>query len=110
MAELGLVGIGHVPVIGSVLGLQQRQEAATDEELAISRRAQVVRRIATGGDIADVDNLAKSILRECILAHGSLAKGWGESVGRWKRRRLTSSSEVVTRKSLCLLSPAPVQK
>ena len=64
MAELGMVRIGSVEVEGRVLGLEQRQEAASHEELAIDGGTEMMRRVPAGWDIRDVDDLSKGILDE----------------------------------------------
>lgn len=64
VAELGVVGVADVPVEGSVLGLQQRQQATAHEGLAIERRAQVVRGVAAAGHVREVDNATECILLE----------------------------------------------
>jgi hypothetical protein len=60
--ELGVVRIASVEVERSVLGLQERQETTTDEQLAIEGCSQVVRGVATAGHIRNGDEAAKGIL------------------------------------------------
>lgn len=58
-----------------------------------------MRRVATGWDISEIDDCAKGVLLRLVQAlnqEGLLV--------------LTSSKLTVTKKSLCSLSPAPVQK
>lgn len=64
VAELGVVGVADVPVESGVLGLQQRKQAATHERLAVERRAKVVRGVAAGGDVREVDYASKSVLTD----------------------------------------------
>ena len=100
VAELGVVGVRGVEVVGSVLGLQERQEATTNEQLTIKGGTQMVRGVAAGRNIGDVDELTEGGLE------GGSASGHRSQV----RVDLTSSRETVAKKSLCWLSPAPVQK
>ena len=67
VGELGLVGVGSVEVVGSVLGLQQRQETATNEELAINGGAKMVGGVAAGGHVGDGNESS-----ECVLRVGKL--------------------------------------
>jgi hypothetical protein len=60
-----LVWRSFTKVEGSVLGLEQREQATTDQRLAINGRSQVVRRVATGRDIRQIDDCAEGILHYC---------------------------------------------
>ena len=62
VAELGVVWVTRVPVEGSLLRLEQRQQAATDKSLAIQRGSQMMRRVATGRNIREADDRAKCVL------------------------------------------------
>lgn len=60
----------------------------------------MVGRVATCGNISDIDDGTKRILE----AVSDVVQSWSNVL------ILTSSSEVVTKKSAWMLSPAPVQK
>lgn len=64
VCELGRIGVGNIPVEGRILSLQKRQETSSHQSLAINRGAKMMGRVATGWDIADVDDLAEGVL--CI--------------------------------------------
>lgn len=57
-----MVGVGGVEVESSVLGLQERQKASTNEKFSVNRGSQVVRRVTTARNVGNVDELAKSVL------------------------------------------------
>jgi RNase P/RNase MRP subunit p30 len=48
------------------LSLQQRQKTATNERLAIERRAQVMRRVTRGGYVGDSNQSAKRLIVERV--------------------------------------------
>lgn len=103
VSELGVVRVAGVPVVGGILGLQQRQQATTDEGLAIEGSAQVVRTVSAAGHIRNMNDGTKGVLEERVSggsAEGMLNEKWPH----------TSSRLAVTKKSLWWLSPAPVQK
>ena len=49
------VGVAHVEVVGSVLGLEEGQETTTEEGLSASRGAGVVCQAPAGGDVGQLD-------------------------------------------------------
>lgn len=66
LQEGGSVRVGSVKVVGSVLGLQERQETTTDEGLSIEGGAQMVRAVAAGWDICDPEQRAKGVVVETV--------------------------------------------
>ena len=99
LLEGWLVWVRGVEIEGGILSLQQRQKTATDECLPIEGRTQMMRGVSRGRYIDNGKDLAKGVLLCCQSGAIDLPG-----------KALTSSRDVATRKSLCLLSPAPVQK
>ena len=62
VVELGGIRVRCVKVVRSVLGLQQGQQTTANQELAVGRGAKMVRRVATGRDIGDVNEFTKGVL------------------------------------------------
>jgi hypothetical protein len=60
----------------------------------------MMRRVAAGRDVCDVDNGAEGVLRTPVSKRQVQSKADSQ----------TSSRLTVAKKSLCKLSPAPVQK
>lgn len=80
--ELGVVGIRHIKVESSVLRLEETEETATDEGLAVGRGTQVVRGVATARNISEGDDLTKGILEKSCQQGDSIIR---RLLWRWKR-------------------------
>lgn len=66
MGKFGVVGVARIPVECSILRLEKRKQTSTNKSLSVQRCTQVVGRVAAGGDISDVNNCAKGILRALL--------------------------------------------
>jgi hypothetical protein len=62
-----MMRITRVPVECSVLGLEKRQQATSNKGLSIQRCSQVVRRVATCGNVGDVDDGSECILGSVLV-------------------------------------------
>lgn len=60
--ELWVVRVARVPVVCSVLGLEQGKETATDKCLAVKRGTKMVRGVSARGHIRNCDKLSKGVL------------------------------------------------
>lgn len=62
------VRVSRVKVVRRVLSLEEGQETAADEGLAIERSSQVVGAVAAGGHIGDPEKSTKSVLDKLVLS------------------------------------------
>lgn len=62
VAKLGVVWVRRVEVECRILGLQEGKQAATDQQLSVDRRSQVMGRVATGGNVGDINEGTEGFL------------------------------------------------
>lgn len=62
VAKLGVVWVRGVEVECRILGLQEGQQTTTDQQLSVDRRTQVMGRVATGGDVGNINEGTEGFL------------------------------------------------
>lgn len=62
VAKLGVVWVRGVEVECRILSLQEGQQTTTDQQLSVGRRTQVMGRVATRGDIGDINEGTEGFL------------------------------------------------
>lgn len=92
VGELGLIRVGSVKVVGSILGLQQRQETATNKELAIDGGAKMVGGVAAGGHVGDGNEGSEGVLRigklDLLLKQRGTQTGYTHIIERDGRKEI----------------------
>jgi hypothetical protein len=91
------VRVGYIPIECSVLGLEKGQKTASDQSLSIDGWSKMMGRIATGGNVCQLDDGTEGVLQISAAFFQILTI------------ILTSSRLIVAKKSLFSLFPEPVQ-